>query len=405
MTTVVERIQAFNQGRNEQILQLKYKKMRVDVFAFFRGTCHLFYEDWPATSSMNEAPATWICGDAHLQNFGAYKGNNRLVYFDINDFDESVLAPCTWDLARFLTSLLLSASTLHFDKDAAQTLCHDFLHSYTNSLAEGRVQILDKDTTTGVVKDLLTQLQERKRKDFLQSKTRTLPNGTRILNLHDEQIDMKHEATQRAEMISLIEKWKLQQAHPQFYTILDIAFRIAGIGSLGIERYALLVEGKGSSDQNYLLDLKEACPSSLSPYLKLPQPAWKNEAERVITICSWFQEASPALLDAIHSNEKSDLKSFVLRELQPAEDKVKPETVEGKMSLLEDLVKTMGVALACGYLRSGGQQGSATAEDLIAFAQTPHWHSTLIEYAQTYAGQVHADYQSFCIWYDANTAG
>jgi uncharacterized protein (DUF2252 family) len=123
MNTVVERIQAFNQGRDEQLLPLKYKKMRKDVFAFFRGTCHLFYEDWPAISSMNDAPAVWLCGDAHLQNFGAYKGDNRLVYFDINDFDESVLAPCTWDLARFLTSLFVSASTLRMDEGEARMLC------------------------------------------------------------------------------------------------------------------------------------------------------------------------------------------------------------------------------------------------------------------------------------------
>ncbi|MFM6845202.1 MAG: DUF2252 family protein, partial [Dolichospermum sp.] len=98
------RIEKFNNGRNPELLKLKYKKLATDPFSFFRGTCHLFYEDLYENSGMNLAPLTWICGDLHLENFGSYKGNNRLVYFDINDFDEAVIAPCTWEIVRFITS-------------------------------------------------------------------------------------------------------------------------------------------------------------------------------------------------------------------------------------------------------------------------------------------------------------
>src|SRR5436305_1962370 len=108
---VVERIETFNQGRDTQRLQIKYCNMRRDAFTFFRGSCHLFYEDWPTETPLNEAPYVWVCGDLHLENFGSYKSDNRLVYFDINDFDEGLLAPCTWDLTRFLTSLILGGSS------------------------------------------------------------------------------------------------------------------------------------------------------------------------------------------------------------------------------------------------------------------------------------------------------
>jgi uncharacterized protein (DUF2252 family) len=85
---IFERIQQFNQGRDPERLQLKYQKMRANAFAFLRGTCHLFYQDWAEanpglTSPLNQAPSVWLCGDLHLENFGSYKGNNRLVYFDI----------------------------------------------------------------------------------------------------------------------------------------------------------------------------------------------------------------------------------------------------------------------------------------------------------------------------------
>ena len=98
--SVAARILRFNEGRDPERLDMKYEAMRQSPFAFFRGTCHLFWEDWPRDSPLNSAPVTWVCGDLHFENFGTYKGDNRLVYFDINDFDEAVLAACTFDVTR-----------------------------------------------------------------------------------------------------------------------------------------------------------------------------------------------------------------------------------------------------------------------------------------------------------------
>ena len=88
---VVDRIARFNIGREPERLALKYAAMRSGAFRFFRGTCHLFYEDWPVRAPLDRAPRTWVSGDLHLENFGTYKGDDRLTYFDINDFDEARL--------------------------------------------------------------------------------------------------------------------------------------------------------------------------------------------------------------------------------------------------------------------------------------------------------------------------
>ena len=85
----IERIRSFNDEREPERLRIKFDKMAADPFSFFRGTCHLFYADWPKHTPLDEAPAAWLCGDLHLENFGSYKGDNRLTYFDINDFDEA----------------------------------------------------------------------------------------------------------------------------------------------------------------------------------------------------------------------------------------------------------------------------------------------------------------------------
>ena len=112
---VLRRIAAFDRGREAERLARKYASMRASAFAFFRGTAHLFWEDLArAPIRLPTAPLAWASGDLHLENFGSYRGDNRLPYFDVNDFDEACLAPAPWEVARFLTSVhLVLASWRH----------------------------------------------------------------------------------------------------------------------------------------------------------------------------------------------------------------------------------------------------------------------------------------------------
>ncbi len=394
--SVVQRILTFNEGRIPAMLQLKYKAMRIDAFAFLRGTCHLFYEDWPADSALNSAPPVWICGDFHLENVGSYKGDNRLTYFDINDFDEAALAPCTWDMARLTTSILVAAGALKMRETNALKVCQVLLESFRQTLAKGRAGFVERATAQGMVKDLLRTLKARKRREFLARHT-NIDQGTRALRI-DHVHFLPISKAERRTVKKHIEEWGAaqQQYGRGFFRVLDVARRVAGTGSLGVERYAVLVEGKGSPDHNFILDLKEECPSSLVPYLKVPQPQWENEAERTVAIQERCQAVPPAMLDALQIGDKA----YLLRELQPLEDRVNLATWDGKEGRLEKLLQTLGALSAWAALRSSGRQGSATADELIQFAQATDWPDAIIDYARTYAGQVRADYKAFCAAYD-----
>ena len=387
---IVDRIQKFNQGRNPELLKLKYKAMRRDIFSFYRGTCHLFYEDFPKTSPLNAAPPVWICGDLHLENFGSYKGDNRLVYFDMNDFDEAVLAPCTWDIVRLITSIIVGASSLKVNESEAVNLGNKFLDIYTNTLAQGQARNVERDTSQGLVKDLLDSLKKRDRKSFLDQHTEN-KKGQRILI-----IDQKHviEATetQQQKVKKLLAAWqKLTKQDSDFFKVLDVQQRIAGTGSLGVERYVILVVGKGSPDGNYLLDFKQTENSSLQPYLTLPQPLWPSQADREVTIQKRVQATPPALLGAVVDGNQS----YLLRELQPKQDKVNLQAADGNLGRLEKLMQTMAQVTAWDQLRSGGRQGSAIADDLIKFAHTSDWRHQILDYARSYSSQVELDYQEF----------
>jgi uncharacterized protein (DUF2252 family) len=391
---VIDRIVEFNRDRLPAGVKRKYSEMSVRAFSFLRGTCHLFYADLPRDHSLfTTPPLVWSCGDLHLQNFGSYKGEDRLVYFDINDFDESLLAPTSWDLARFLTSLHLAADTLELDPSEAQILCQNFLTRYTNALAEGKARTIHRETAKGLVCDLLETLSQRDRTAFLDKRTE-LSGKTRQL----KPIDGKTQPIPKAEaqwVTQLIQTWATTQPDPDFYEVLDVLHRIAGNGSLGLERYLILVTGKGSPNRNYLLDLKAARSSSIAPIC--PQPSWPTAADRIVSLQQRFQESPPALLHALPDRDKS----YILRELQPSADKIDLEDHSGKFKRYNKLIQTMAEIVAWGQLRSSGRQGSAIADDLITFAATTHWQQDLQDYAQDYAHQVRQDYQTFQTWHNS----
>lgn len=383
-------IQAFNLDRDRDILAQKYAKMRKNAFVFFRGTCHLFYRDLPQNWMLNSAPVTWICGDLHLENFGAYKGDKRDIYFGIDDFDEGVLAQCTWDIVRLLTSIFLAGDVLSFKRSDAEDLAQLYLNRYTTLLSIGRVESIVVGNTKGIVADLLEDLHRRNRSDFLDERTEVI-DDCRHLKVDDKKI-LKISEERYEQVVESIDKWAQTQVNPDFFEVLDVGVRVAGTGSLGLDRYLILIAGKGLPNCNYLLDFKQQLDSSLQLYVSSEQPKWKNPATRVMNIQQLVQPAPPALLAAIEWNGRS----YLLRELQPTQDKISLKA--GKISLdqLENLIGTMAKVTAFAHLHGSDKHGAATAQDLMMFGNRLDWQQQIVNYASNYAKQVQLDYQVFC---------
>ena len=388
---VATAITRFNQGRDPERLALKYKALRVNAFSFLRGTCHLFWSEAPQAFWASAVPFAWTCGDLHLENFGCYTGDNRLVHFDVNDFDEAVDAPCYSDPVRLMSSILVAAKQIRVDKTGARALCDDFVTSYAQSLQGGKADSIERETQQGLISDLLEAAARRKRAELLDSRTESRA-GKRRLRV-DGKKALPADKTQRAQVEQFMAKFAMRQEDPKFFRLLDVARRIAGTGSLGVERYVLLIEGKGSPDGNYLLDLKEARASVLLPYVKARQPIWKSEADRVVSIQRRMQAVSPAFLHSVEMNGKP----FVLRGLQPSEDRLSLAAAKGKLAKVQPIVAAMGQIVAWGQLRSSGRLGSAVAGELIAFGHAVDaWRPALIELAERLAAQVEADWRAFC---------
>jgi uncharacterized protein (DUF2252 family) len=184
------------------------------------------------------------------------------------------------------------------------------------------------------------------------------------------------------------------QPDPGFFQVLDIGRRIAGTGSLGVARFVVLVEGKGSPDGNYLIDIKEARPSALAPHLArlgIAQPAWENEASRVVAVQQRMQAIEHAFLQPV----VLDGMPCILKGLQASEDRVAIGKWGRKLDRLKDVVATMGRVLAWDQLRAAGRSGSAGVDALGAFAREGQWAEEMLEAAAEMTQRTRQQWTSF----------
>ena len=389
---IVDRIVAFNAGRDPERLAMKYDKLLQDPFIFLRGTCHLFYENLPDLPLFRDAPLAWCCGDLHFENFGSYKGDNRLVYFDINDYDEANLAPVTWDIVRLLTSIQCGADVLRATEAEALAVSESCLAAWRTGLIDGKPLWVERETSSGLVKDLLTALQGRERVDFLDK--RTVRKGHRRSLKVDGVKALPASDAQKKTVTEFMARFAATQPNPKFFEVLDIARRIAGTGSLGIERFVVLVEGKGSPDGNYLIDLKEARPSALVPALArfgVGGSVGSDEAVRIVAAEKRMQAIGHALLQPVAFGGLP----FILRDLQPAEDRVAIGDWGKKLERLREVVETMGRILAWDQLRASGRAGAASADDLDAFARRDDWVPAMLQTATDMAALTRTQWMAF----------
>ena len=392
---VIREIQEYNVGRDPERLQLKYQKMRITPFGFLRATSHIFYGRWATGQVVKSAPLTWVCGDLHVENFGSYKGNNRLAYFDINDFDEAALVPSSWELVRMLTSLYVAGEGLSISQSEAGALCSVFLNSYASSLASGKAYWIETETAPGIIKDLLVGLKDRQRSQFLATRT-VLKGKTRTFKV-DGKRALPVTAAQRTSVMNVMARFAKTQAEPDFFRVLDVARRIAGTGSLGIDRFSILVNGKGTTKGHYLLDLKQSRASSVAPYFDALQPKWRSEAHRIVEIQQRMQAVSVALLQPVHFGDST----YVLRELQPLEDRVVLNRSYQTRGELKIVIETMGRMLAWAQLRSAGRANSAIADELIDFGNRTKWREKLLAASRDMSTQVRKDALAFNAAYDS----
>lgn len=388
MASALKRISQYNAGMPAALHQLKWKALRESPFRFYRGTCHLFAADFVKLYKYKPKVKSWICGDLHFENFGSYKGENRIVYFDINDFDEGLLAGPEPEVARFLTSIIVIAAGMKVAPLTLHKALHDIMAAYTGTLLGSKALMMEQAVAKGVFKEYFERLNTLDREAFIHKHTYK-QKGSLLLQADDTHY-MHLEAAQKTQIYNGLGPL-MRNSGFEHFVFEDAAFRIAGTGSLGLERYCVLCYNK-KKGRHYMMDIKQARHSCYDGLVKTKQPAFRNEAERVRSIGYLMEFNTPAFTSSVKIKDKW----FVVKEMQREEDRMNAVDFKDDFGSLTEAAMEMAVLMGYAQIRSSGHLGASTADELRKFAGKKQWQKDVIDLSGELARRNKKYYKEFC---------
>jgi uncharacterized protein (DUF2252 family) len=379
------------QGRVPRLIPLKYERMALTPFGFFRGAVPVMAADMallPHTGLYAQ-----LCGDAHVQNLGAYTGPDGRLVFDINDFDETIRGPFEWDLKRMATSILLagmqSNTKLSGCGDAAET----FLTAYCNLLIRlAHMPVLESARyqvhRVARAVSMSDVLQRAERETPLHSQERLTEPGPhhRIFHSIPPILHRITGAQAKAVIESLVPYSKSLLPERQRFLArfrpLDVAFKVVGTGSVGLRDYCIYLEGNGPEDPLFL-QVKEEPASAYVAYL--PQTAGRrgNQGQRVAE----GQRAMQLQSDPLLGWTRLEGRDYLVRQLNDHKASVDVTKL--------DLAGLCQYAHLCGELLARGHARSGDARPLVGYIGTGgRFTESILAFAHAYADQTVADWKT-----------
>ncbi len=128
----VEMLEEQAASRVPELVPIRYGRMLVSPFTFYRGAAYLMAAD--LERSPRTGLSVQLCGDAHLSNFGGFAAPDRRIVFDVNDFDETLPGPFEWDLKRLVASFAVAGRDLGFHADQRRTVNLEVTRAYREAI-------------------------------------------------------------------------------------------------------------------------------------------------------------------------------------------------------------------------------------------------------------------------------
>jgi uncharacterized protein (DUF2252 family) len=292
----------------------KRSRQLENAHGFLRGTAALFYEILAERPELDAGPGDegQIVGDMHLENVGAYRSDDGDVVFDLNDFDDTRVGPLRLDLSRLSTSVLLAARGATASAVEAEKLLSPLLDAHQAALlSDGAPPSLP-----ALASERIERARRRTRKELLDARAplsggqRRFVRGARYVDLPPE-LGAGVPELWRSYVTALGER---APEHASRWELVDSAQRVAGTGSLGCYRVALLTRDRHGVERLY--ELKEARASALD---RLLGPGAGDQAERVV---SGTRALLPRPMRQLAALAPGQAASFVGRRLNPNDDKL-----------------------------------------------------------------------------------
>lgn len=332
----------------------KHARMSASAFAFLRGSAPLFFALLREHPELARGPGgrAWLTGDMHVQNLGAYRtddsrtGATRVV-FGPNDFDEACVGPVRLDVLRLATSWLLALDERGRSAHARLASCRELLDGWVQGAFASRSELRVPRPIARLVEKVEARTKEALHEAYLRGPARA-PRLRRDARLWP--IPKTLDARVRAAFARYAARAHASNGTTlAFFDVQDVARRIAGTGSLGAERFAVLA--RGGPNGPWLFDVKEEAPRSATGLAA----HGLTGAARVVRGIELAAPAPPRMLGTttLEPTRGRPL-SMLVRRLSPQEDKLDPAKVDPDE--LEPLAHYLG--WLAGRLHRRGAVGS-----------------------------------------------
>jgi uncharacterized protein (DUF2252 family) len=402
------------QARLPELGPIRYGRMLVSPFAFFRGGAYLMAAD------LADGPRTGLhaqlCGDAHLSNFGIFAAPDRRLVFSINDFDETLSGPFEWDVKRLAASIAVAARDRGFDDATLRSAVTAAIREYREAMGRfarmrdihvwyARLDVesirdqLGAGASGKQMKRFQSNVASVRTKDSIRALTklcravdgelRIVGNPPLVTPIEDVMpgAEQEHLEDVVRRMIRTYRRTLTDDRRHliEGYRYVHAARKVVGVGSVGARTWILLLTGRDEGDPLFL-QFKEAQASVLEPFLG--RSKYGQHGQRVVEGQRMMQAASDIMLgweriDTIDGQTRD----FYIRQLWNSKGSAEVDLMDPPG--LEAYGRVCGWTLARAHARSGDRiaiaayLGSGSAFD-----------RAMTSFAEAYADQNERDYRA-----------
>ncbi len=396
----VDLVTESHRGRLDTLVPVRVGRMTASPYGFLRGAAVVMAHDLARLPATGITPV--ICGDAHVGNFGFYGSPERELVLDLNDFDEAHPGPWEWDLRRLTASIWVAGrqnglSERHCERAVA--CCVAAYRDQVRRLASEPLLSrsferldLDRLRATTSTSSLTKAVERAARRARGRTSDRALPRFTEehegsrriveepplIMRLGSGEAERLAEALDEY-LTTLASHWRRVLGG---YTLLDSAYKVVGVGSVGLRAYVALCEGS-SPDDVLFLQLKQARRSVVAPFVHGDSAWHAHQGQRVVE----YQQALQTVSDPLLGWTTLDDRQYYVRQFRNMKGSLALDSID--VPALKDYVGICGRLLAKGHARTSGASmiaGYIGRSDKLDVA--------LCRFARAYADQTERDHQA-----------
>jgi uncharacterized protein (DUF2252 family) len=406
--------------RVQELVPIRYGRMLVSPFTFFRGGASIMAADLADTP--RSGVTVQLCGDAHLSNFGLFGSPERRMLFDINDFDETLPGPWEWDVKRLAASFEVMGRDRGFTAADRRAIVMAGLREYRDRMRRAagmtglqawyehleagellklvRQEVAVKRVSRREARaheDMVAKARSRdstrvlaRRADIIAGELRIVADPPIIVPVEElarPGTDWEDPAPVIKKLLASYRRTLSHQHHPlEEYRYVHAARKVVGVGSVGTRCYILLLVGRDNDDPLFL-QIKEAQPSVLEGFLG--PSAYPHHGQRVVVGQRLMQAATDIFLGWQRITGLDGMtRDYYVRQFHDWKGSADVETMQVPGATLYSRI--CGATLGRAHARWG---------DRIAIAaylgKGPAFDRAIAQFAESYADQNERDFATF----------